>query len=218
MPGRFVLLQVTDTGSGMDAETRERIFEPFFTTKPEGRGLGLATVYGIVKQSGGHIRVYTAPGLGSTFELSFPYEAGAGSPSPSSGPAEITGLEGDETILLVEDAGAVRELVVALLESLGYSVLPASTPAEALEIAARERGKLDLLLTDVVMPGMNGRELAEQLLAQEPGLRVLFTSGYPADQVIRHGIAEAVAAFIEKPYLPDELARAVREALDSPPR
>jgi PAS domain S-box-containing protein len=216
VPGRFVRLQVTDTGSGMDAETRERIFEPFFSTKSGGSGLGLATVYGIVTQSGGQISLSTAPGRGTTFELYFPAAAGAGPIRPA--PGEVTGLEGDETILLVEDEGPVRELVMELLESHGYTVLAAATPAEALEISGREQGRLDLLLTDVVMPGMNGRELAEQLLAKEPGLRVLFTSGYPADQLIRHGIAEAVAAFIEKPYLPDELALAVRQALDSPGR
>jgi CheY-like chemotaxis protein len=200
----------------MDAETRERIFEPFFTTKPGRSGLGLATVYGVVEQSGGHISVYSEPGLGTTFELFLPEGHGVGL-APRA-PGAVTGLEGDETILLVEDASPVRELVVSLLESRGYTVLAAASAAEALEISVREHGKLDLLLTDVVMPGMNGRELAEQLLAKEPRLRVLFTSGYPADQVVHHGIAEAVAAFIEKPFLPDELARAVREALDSPAR
>jgi PAS domain S-box-containing protein len=214
VPGTYALLQVTDSGAGMDDETQDRVFDPFFTTKPNGTGLGLATVYGIVKQNGGHIWLYSEPGLGTTFKIYFPHETTAPVAAPA--PEEPASLQGAETILLVEDSDAVRSLVAELLTSYGYTVLQAADGPEAIEIAEQRHGSIDLLLTDVVMPSMNGRELAERLLADNPPLKVLFTSGYPEDTIVRHAIAEARVAFIEKPYLPDDLGRAVRSIFDSP--
>jgi signal transduction histidine kinase/CheY-like chemotaxis protein len=213
-PGAHALLQVTDTGVGMDEVTRSRIFDPFFTTKPEGTGLGLATVYGIVRQSGGSIFVYSEPGLGTTFKLYFPREATT--PVVVSPPLEPSSLRGSETILLVEDDVAVRPLVTRVLEAYGYSVVPAASGREATEIARHQGGSIDLLLTDIVMPGMNGRELADTLCAEYPALKVVFTSGYPADATVRAGLRETNVAFIEKPYLPADLARFLRTVLDSP--
>ncbi|HEY4348933.1 MAG TPA: ATP-binding protein [Gaiellaceae bacterium] len=211
-PGRYVQLEVTDSGVGMDEEIRSRLFDPFYTTKASGTGLGLSTVYGIVSQSGGHIWVYSEPGIGTTFKVYFPttddpINEAAVSP-------EVTSLEGDETILLVEDNESLRPLVAEVLESYGYTVLTATNGVDALELRDSEPfRRIDLLLTDVVMPFMSGRELAEKLTADNPRLRVLFTSGYPSDTVIRHGIASARTAFIQKPYLADELALKIREVL-----
>ena len=216
-PGPYALLQVTDSGHGMDEDTRSRVFDPFYTTKKAGTGLGLATVYGIVKQSGGHISLYSELGMGTTFKLYFPRvssPAGALAP-PTNGSAGS--LAGTETILLVEDEEEVRPLIADALRSYGYDVLEASNGADALEVADDPEKPIDLLLSDVVMPGMNGRELSERMLAERPTLKVLFTSGYPADTIIRHGIAEATTAYLEKPYLPDELARKVRDVLDDAP-
>jgi two-component system, cell cycle sensor histidine kinase and response regulator CckA len=211
-PGSFALLQITDSGVGMDEETQRRAFDPFFTTKQDGTGLGLASVYGLVKQSGGHIWLYSEPGLGTTFKVYLP--ASSADVAPAGPAVELISLEGDETILLVEDTAMVRELVTATLEAYGYTVLAAADGHEAIALVEQTEEEIALLLTDVVMPGMNGRELAEILVARTPELRVLYTSGYPSDTVVRHGIADATAAFIEKPYLPDELARKVREVLD----
>jgi PAS domain S-box-containing protein len=214
-PGTYVALQVTDSGVGMDEAMQQRAFEPFFTTKDEGTGLGLATVYGIVHQSNGHIWLYSEPGLGTTFKLYFPR---ASAPvTAASKPVAVSTLEGTETILLVEDDQAVRPLVATVLRAYGYTVLEAASPEEALRLV-EGRDDLDLLLTDVVMPGMNGRELAELLIARQPTLKVLYTSGYPADAMVRAGIADSSAAYIEKPYLPDELARTLRVLLDQPAR
>jgi signal transduction histidine kinase/ActR/RegA family two-component response regulator len=212
--GQHVLLQVTDSGVGMDEETRGRIFDPFFTTKNEGTGLGLSTVYGIVKQNRGHINVYTEPGIGTTFKVYFPTTDAPIVPRVA--PVEVGSLRGSETILLVEDHELVRALVAKLLQSYGYTVLIAANGEEALEIAAAQQGStIDLLLTDVVMPLMNGREVAEKLTVILPKLRVLFTSGYPSDTILRHGIAAARTAFIQKPFLADELAKKLREVLTS---
>jgi len=214
-PGPYALLQVTDSGTGMDEETRSRAFDPFFTRKETGTGLGLATVYGSVKQSGGHIWLYSEPGMGTTFKIYFPI---AGAPvEAETPPVEVTSLEGSETILLVEDEEMIRPLVAEALRSFGYTVYEAENGASAIEIARQLEGSIDLLLTDVVMPGMNGRELAETLLAEDPGMTVLYTSGYPADTILRHGVADATVAYIEKPYLVDELGRQVRELLASRP-
>ena len=217
VPGSYALLQITDSGVGMDKETQSRAFDPFFTTKEEGSGLGLATVYGLVKQSGGHIWLYSEPGMGTTFKLFFPITSAPITSSIES--ADVTSLmgTGTETILLVEDTEMVRSLVTTLLGSYGYEVLAAASGPEAIEIADQPDRTIDLLMTDVVMPRMNGRELADRLTATRPELKVLFTSGYPSDTVVRHGIAEARTAFIEKPYLPDDLARMVRDILDRRP-
>ena len=212
-PGHYALLQLTDSGIGMDEQTRRRVFDPFFTTKSEGTGLGLATVYGIVKQSGGHIFLYSEPGLGTTFKVYLPHEEGV--LATTLPPQELVALRGSETILLVEDDPAVRPLVALLLEMYGYTVLQAEEGREAIEIAEQQRGTIDLLLTDIVMPGMNGRELADRLVVEHPKLKVVFSSGYPADAIVRHGLSEANVAFIEKPYLPDELASTVRGVLDA---
>jgi two-component system cell cycle sensor histidine kinase/response regulator CckA len=209
-PGHYVLLQVTDSGPGMDEQTRSRIFDPFFTTKETGTGLGLATVFGIVKQSDGHIWLYSEPGMGTTFKIYFP--ATNATVSAAVVVPEVTSLEGTETILVVEDNDLLRPLVADVLASYGYTVLTAGDGRAAVELAADERTPtIDLLLTDVVMPQMNGSEVAETLTAKQPGLRVLFSSGYPSNTVVRHGIAEARTAFIQKPYLGDELVLKIRE-------
>jgi two-component system, cell cycle sensor histidine kinase and response regulator CckA len=213
-PGIHVLLEITDDGVGMDAETVDRIFDPFYTTKAEGTGLGLATVYGIVKQSGGHIWVYSEPGVGTTFKIYLPAaDAFAISDRPAAPSAESLG--GNETILLVEDAEMLRPLVIELLEGYGYTVLAAADGLEALAVAERYAGGIDLLLTDVVMPNMNGRELSEALGPQHPEMKILFTSGYPSDTIIRHGISDARIEFIQKPYLGDELLAKIRSTLAS---
>ena len=215
-PGRYTMLQLTDTGAGMDAETKSRVFDPFFTTKDIGTGLGLATVFGIVKQTDGHIWLYSEPGMGTTFKVYFPSTqrllGGDGTSPPKDRP-----LEGTETILLVEDEQAVRPLVATALRSYGYNVLEAANAAEALQVVEQQESPIDLLLTDVVMPGMNGRELAECLIAEQPSLHILYTSGYPADTIIRHGITHANTAFLEKPYLPHELVERIRVVLDDTP-
>jgi two-component system cell cycle sensor histidine kinase/response regulator CckA len=213
-PGPYVLLQLTDSGTGIDAADQSRIFDPFFTTKEHGTGLGLAGVFGLVKQSRGHIWLYSESGMGTTFKLYFPVTSATH--AGTSEPEQLGSVGGDETILLVEDNEMVRSLVTITLESYGYSVLVAAGGAEALAIAKDHPAVIDLVLTDVVMPGMNGRELADRLVADRPNLKVLFTSGYPADTVIRHGIEEARTAFLEKPYLPGELARKIRQVIEQP--
>jgi CheY-like chemotaxis protein len=199
----------------MDTETQSRIFEPFFTTKPEGRGtgLGLSTVYGIVKQSDGNIWVYSEPGQGTTFKIYLPrVEEEATAVEP--GGATVEAPRGTETVLLVEDQDMVRDMVREALEMSGYAVLAASGGADALALAAGHSGPIHLLVTDVVMPGMSGRELAEQLSTVRPTLRVLFMSGYTDDAISRHGILEEGVTFLQKPFTPDALSRKVRELLD----
>ena len=216
VPGPFVTLAVTDTGCGMDEETRRRVFDPFFTTKEKGRGagLGLATVYGVVKQSRGWIRVSSRPGQGATFRVYLPRLAAglAHAPPAAAGPAP---LAGHETILIVEDQPGVRRLAADVLASYGYRLLQAANGAEALEAAQNHAEPIHLLLTDVVMPGMNGRELVERLQPQRPGMRVLYMSGYTEDVIARDGALDPRLAYIAKPFAPAVLAAKVRQTLDA---
>ncbi len=214
-PGRHVLLAISDTGFGMDDATRERIFEPFFTTKELGRGtgLGLSTVYGIVKQSGGSISVISEIGRGTTFKIFLPsVDANVVHPTPASVPGAHAGTE---TVLVVEDESALRQLAARALSAAGYVVLTAATGEEAAAILDGHRGQVDLMLTDVVLPGISGRELAAQVAPRHPGLRVLFTSGYTDDTVLRHGVTAQTAKFLAKPYTVGALTRKIREILDA---
>ena len=216
LPGRYVVLTVRDTGVGMDPETCERVFEPFFTTKVlgKGTGLGLATVYGIVKQGGGHVSVHSEPGEGSEFKVYLPRLE-----SSSTGSAEhpSAGLSpsGSETVLLVEDEEMVRNLLHGMLEKRGYRVLTAGSGEDALGVVSRGHGPIHLMVTDVVMPGMSGPELAERLAPLHPELRVLYISGHTDDAVLRHGVREGLASFLQKPFTVDAFARKIREALDA---
>lgn len=214
-PGPYVLLATSDTGHGMTPETRDRIFEPFFTTKEQGKGtgLGLATVHGIVNQSGGHIWVYSEPGQGTTFKIYLPQiEETDASVQPS--PAMIPSAEGSEIILLVEDEDLVRELAARILTRGGYRVLTAASGVDALEVCQQHAGSINLLVTDVVMPGgMNGRDLAKRLAVSQPDLKVLYMSGYTDDAIVHHGILDSDVAFLEKPFTPDVLLLRVHEIL-----
>jgi len=217
-PGPCVLLAISDTGSGMDAATVARIFEPFFTTKQSGKGsgLGLATVYGIVKQSGGHIYVYSELGVGTTFKIYLPR---VDDPLPVGGlePSRRPIAGGRETILLVEDEEGVRRFAQLTLTAAGYKVLAAENGLAALRLATEYPEPIDLLVTDVVMPKLSGRQLAERLLSQRPGLKVLYMSGYTDDAVLRHGVLEAESAFLQKPFSPAGLTEKVRAVLDKAP-
>jgi PAS domain S-box-containing protein len=211
--GPHVLLAITDTGCGMDTATQAHIFEPFFTTKGEkGTGLGLATVYGIVKQSGGHIEVYSEPGRGTTFKVYLPRDQQAGTAKPAS--RVIQPARGTETVLVVEDEEGVRNLARLALASFGYTVLMAEGGVEAIGMVERHPGPVHLLLTDLIMPGLNGRETAERLLALRPNLKVLYVSGYTDEAILHHGVLEPGMAFLHKPFGPASLARKVREVLD----
>jgi PAS domain S-box-containing protein len=216
--GACVLLTVSDSGHGMDEATRCSIFEPFFTTKEPGKGtgLGLSTVYGIVRQSQGWIWVYSEPGQGATFKIYLPRIDSVPLPSAEESSAPPI-MDGHETILLVEDQDDVRALTRAVLREYGYNVLEAATAAGALTMAERHDGFIHLLLTDVVLPGMNGRELADQIKASRPETRILFTSGYTADVIAHRGVLDRGVAFIAKPFAPDGLAARVREVLMTPP-
>jgi len=218
-PGPYALLAVTDTGEGMSAAVQARIFEPFFTTKDQGKGtgLGLSTVFGIVRQSGGHIWVYSELGNGTTFKVYFP-RTEVHPERQSSLPPPPTTLEGSETVLLVEDEEQVRGIFKAILRRSGYAVLDAGSGADALAAGERYAERIDLLLTDLRMPGMSGRELAERLALIRPEMRVLFVSGYTENSILRHGILEPGIAFLSKPITPDALLRKVREVLAQPPK
>jgi two-component system, cell cycle sensor histidine kinase and response regulator CckA len=217
IPGEYVLLQVRDTGAGMDADTKSRLFEPFFTTKEKGKGtgLGLSIVYGVVQQSGGFIVVESEPGSGSTFRIYFPRcDAALENEDPGTLLAESSAATAGETILLVEDDPSVRQLAAALLRAEGYRILEATRPAEALAIVAKHGDPIGLLLTDVLMPGMRGNELAQRLREMLPGLRVLYFSGYSDSTFLNPGALKG-AGFLQKPFRGFELLRAVRDALES---
>jgi CheY-like chemotaxis protein len=214
--GRYVMLAVADTGTGMTAEVQERIFEPFFTTKAAdvGTGLGLATVYGIVKQSGGYIWTYSEPGLGTIFKVYLPQvdlaeEAGASRKRKSA-----VRLSGRETILVAEDDGALRYVACRALRTFGYLVLEARNGREALDLCERYDGPIHAVVSDLVMPEMSGSELADRIAARHPGIKVLLMSGYSGDEAARMSIMRAGDAFIEKPFAADALAARVRELLD----
>jgi len=217
-PGPHVTLSVVDTGCGMNGETQSHIFEPFFTTKEKGKGtgLGLATVYGIVKQSGGSIWVDSEPGKGTTFRIYFP-RVNEAVIQQETLRIQARKQRGSETILVVEDDPAVRPLVLGVLRSNGYRVLEASRGEEAVAACEQFEGPVHLLLTDVIMPGMSGRELAERLLALHPVMKVLYVSGYTDGGIVHHGVLHADAAFLQKPFTADALARKVREVLDAVP-
>jgi two-component system, cell cycle sensor histidine kinase and response regulator CckA len=213
-PGAYVLLSVTDTGCGMDPEVQAKIFEPFFTTKPvgQGTGLGLSTVYGIVKQSGGFIWSYSEPGLGSTFKVYLPVLLVAPAAPPPSKPVAPRG--GSETVLVVEDEDVVRSMACRGLREHGYTVLEARNGAEALALVEENPGSIHLVVSDVVMPEVGGRELAARLIVLDPTLPVLYMSGYTGEDVVQRGLMDADAPFQQKPFTPDGLARSVRELLD----
>jgi CheY-like chemotaxis protein len=217
-PGPYVMLSVTDTGCGMDEQTRARLFEPFFTTKRTGKGtgLGLATVYGIVQQSGGSIWVDSEPDKGTTFEVYFPRELSANETSVRA-PLFTACVAGSETILVVEDEEAVRNLAKRILSGAGYTVLAAANGSEALLICERHPGAVHLMVTDVVMPQMSGKDLAERLVKLYPTLRVLYMSGYTDDAIGHHGVLDPGTHFIGKPFNAADLTRMVREVLDEIP-
>jgi PAS domain S-box-containing protein len=212
--GEFVRLSFGDTGCGMDRITREKIFEPFFTTKDSGRGtgLGLAMVYGIVRQNGGLIHVYSEPGQGTTFRIYFPRWVEEDEEEPDR--AEAEPKRGDETLLIVEDEIQILRLAERTLKRSGYETLAARTPEEAIRLVEEHRGTIHLLLSDVVMPGMNGKELRERIERIKPGIRTLFMSGYTADVIAHHGILDPGVRFLQKPFSLDELTRKVRETLE----
>jgi two-component system, cell cycle sensor histidine kinase and response regulator CckA len=218
-PGRHVMMAVSDNGAGMDQATQARMFDPFFTTKEVGKGtgLGLATVFGIVRQSGGTISVYSEPGKGTTFKVYFPMVRGEVAVRPATSPSEHGSLRGSETILVVEDEERVRALVCTILRRYGYHALEAQSGGDAFLLCEQHTATIHLLLTDVVMPRMNGRELAERLLLVRPQMKVLYMSGYTNDTVLRHGILGSAFGFIQKPITPSALAHKVRETLDNEP-
>ena len=216
-PGTYVMLAVSDSGIGMDAETQARLFEPFFTTKGPGKGtgLGLATVYGIVKQSGGSIWVYSEVGLGTTFKIYLPRVHGGSEGAEPMG-VKVAPTQGSETVLLVEDEAAVRHLAREILQSQGYTVLEARHPGEALRLGAEHLGPIHLMVTDVVMPQMGGREVANRLASRRPEMRVLYMSGYTDEAIVHQGVLDAGTAFLQKPFSVTGLAQKVHEVLSDP--
>jgi two-component system, cell cycle sensor histidine kinase and response regulator CckA len=215
LPGEYVLLEVSDDGCGMDKKTLSQIFEPFFTTKEQGKGtgLGLASVFGMVKQNNGFINVYSEPGQGTTFKIYLPVYAVKSDEMVEKSPS-LPAEHGNETILLVEDETAILEMTTRMLERLGYTVVAATTPGEAIRLAHEYQGRIDLLMTDVVMPEMNGRELAGNLLSHYPDLKRLFMSGYTANVIAHHGVLDQGVHFIQKPFSKKDLGEKLREALE----
>ncbi|MCL5021155.1 MAG: ATP-binding protein [Bacteroidetes bacterium] len=214
-PGEYVMLRFSDDGKGMDKETMEKIFEPFFTTKPKGQGtgLGLSTVYGIVKQNGGSIRVLSEESRGATFRIFFPrYYGDPDQPKSETG---ISDFSGTETILVVEDQPELLELARRGLAEYGYKVLIASTPEEAVLLSMAYQSEIDLLVTDVVMPNMNGRVLRDKVQSVRPAIKTVFISGYTADVIARRGVMEENVILLQKPFTPEDLARRIREVLNS---
>jgi len=216
VPGNYAVLTISDTGTGMSAEVREKIFEPFFTTKDKGKGtgLGLATVYGIVKQHGGHVQVYSEPGSGTTFRIYLPLVADEASTNPES-PKTETRHGGSETIFVVDDDRFIRNLILDTLESFGYTLIGAASAEEALQVLQAWNEPVHLLLTDVIMPGMNGRELAEHVMALRPGIRVLYMSGYSGDVIAHRGLLDPDVEYMTKPLTPSRLLKKIREILDA---
>ncbi|MGA2477663.1 MAG: PAS domain S-box protein [Spirochaetia bacterium] len=217
LPGQYVLLAVSDDGCGMDKETQAKIFEPFFTTKPQGQGtgLGLSTVYGIVKQNNGFINMYSEPGNGTTFKIYLP-RLQSDTVAIDETPKHAVALNGTETVLLVDDEEALLGLGKMLLEDRGYTALTARSPIQAIQLAEQYSGVIDLLLTDVVMPGMSGRELFKKLSTQRSGLKCLFMSGYTADAITHRGVLDEGVHFLQKPFSVEQLGVKLREALDQP--
>ena len=215
VPGEFVRLAVSDNGSGMVKKTLDRIFEPFFTTKETGKGtgLGLSTVFGIVKQNNGFINVYSEPGLGTTFTIYLPRHSGKSLPAQQESMIMPT-PRGQETILVVEDELAILNMTTQILTNQGYTVLQANTPAEAIRLAKEHVGEIRLLITDVIMPQMNGKDLASTLLSLYPQLKCLFMSGYTADAIAHHGVLDEGVYFIQKPFSLSALAQKVRKVLE----
>jgi signal transduction histidine kinase len=213
-PGEYVLLSLSDNGCGMDKETLRKVFEPFFTTKEigKGTGLGLSTLYGIVKQNKGFVNVYSEPGQGTTFKIYFPRFHTIADPIQTTiSPEPIK--KGQETILLVEDEPTILDMTTKMLERLGYSVLAANTPGEAIRLGEKHSGDIHLLMTDVIMPGMNGQDLAKKLLSLYPDLKHLFMSGYTADIISHHGVLDEGVPFIQKPFSVLNLSTKIREVL-----
>jgi CheY-like chemotaxis protein len=214
-PGSYVMLSVSDTGIGMDKETQKNIFDPFYTTKGQGKGtgLGLSTIYGIVKQNNGFIWVYSEPGQGSTFKIYLPkvkeYVKGEEKEQ-----TPVIKLDGSETVLIVEDDDSLRKLAQKFLQSYGYRVLAAENGEDALRISKEHEGPIDLLITDVVMPKMNGKETAERLQPLYPRMKIIYMSGYTDDSIVHHGVLAPGLNFIEKPFSPKGLACKMREVLD----
>ncbi len=215
IPGEYIMLAISDDGHGMDSGTLENIFEPFYTTKGpgEGTGLGLATVYGVVRQNQGFVNVYSEPGQGTTFKIYLPrFKTKSGSMPEESGKKSIE--VGHETILLVEDEVAILEMAEQMLNRLGYRVITAKTPGEAIRLAQEHFGEIQLLLSDVIMPEMNGRDLAKNILSVYPNVKRLFMSGYTANIIAHHGVLDEGINFIQKPFSSHELGTKIREVLD----
>jgi len=214
-PGSYVMLAVSDTGHGMDKETQARVFEPFFTTKEKGKGtgLGLATIYGIVKQSEGNVWVYSEPGQGTTFKIYLPRVKEEVAAVEEEARARVSGRREAKTVLLAEDEESLRLLMREFLEALGYTVLEAGSGTDAVRLAEQHAGPIALLMTDVVMPGMSGRALAEKVAAKRPEIKVLYVSGYTDNAIVHHGVLEAEMMFLQKPFTMEALARKLETIL-----